>query len=81
MSCVEGGRGITKTGAKQRRSGDAEQQGGISPTIEKGNQFLARALSAQGEGNRRQTVDSIETEQDIIVLEERAKARQQSVCS
>lgn len=55
----------------------------ISPTIEKGNQFFARALSAQGEGNRRQAVDGIEAEQDIIVLEEgsKNKARQQSVCS
>lgn len=45
----------------------------ISRTVEKGNQFFARALSAQGEGNRRQTVDGIETEQDIIVLEEGSK--------
>lgn len=37
-------------------------------TIEKGNQLITSAFGAQSEGNRRQAVDSVEPEQNIVVL-------------
>ena len=37
-------------------------------TIEEGDELLASALGAQGEGDGGETVDGIETEQNIVVL-------------
>lgn len=37
-------------------------------TVEEGDQLLARALGAQGEGDSRKAVDGIEAQEDIVVL-------------
>jgi hypothetical protein len=37
-------------------------------TIKEGDQLLASALGAQGQGNGREAVDGIEPEQDVVVL-------------
>lgn len=39
-----------------------------SRTVEKGNELLPSAFGAQGEGDSRETSDSIEAENDIVVL-------------
>lgn len=38
-------------------------------TIEEGDKLLAGSFSAESESNSRETVDGVETEQNIIVLE------------
>lgn len=42
---------------------------GSGLTVKKGNQLLASALGAQGEGNGRKPVDGIEAEEDVVVLQ------------
>lgn len=37
-------------------------------TVEKGDELLASPLGAEGESNRRETVDSVQSEEDIVVL-------------
>lgn len=43
-------------------------EGGLWLTIEKGDELLPSALSSQGEGDGRKSVDGIQAEEDIIVL-------------
>ena len=41
----------------------------LQPTVEEGYQLLPRPLGAQCQGYRVQTVDGVESEQHVVVLE------------
>ena len=54
--------------SKARRGFGGAGLGWAELTVEKRNQLLASALGAQGKGNSRKTVNSIESEEDVVVL-------------
>lgn len=72
--CVVNGkiRTIRKDECTRRRK---RAPGKLGPTVKKGDELLSRALSAECKGNGRQPVDGVETEENVVVLQDKTCKR------